>query len=151
MLITIFLLKFILTLTFANVNPELSDPIRPKGKLVVQVDNIKEIKGEILLGVYKKRRNFRKIEKVYKYAIEEVSENKSVLTIEDLPYGKYAVVIFQDFNGNREFDYNLLGLPKEPFGFGNNFEVKSRAPKFREVLIKHSAEETQLKILLQEF
>ncbi len=32
--------------------------------------------------------------------------------------GSYFFIVLQDLNGNGTMDTNLLGLPKEPFGFG---------------------------------
>jgi uncharacterized protein (DUF2141 family) len=36
--------------------------------------------------------------------------------IADLPPGDYAVMLFQDLNGNDKVDANLLGMPTEPWG-----------------------------------
>lgn len=145
------LFNFFIGLLCFLSNPSLERDVEETGTLVVEVENIKDVQGELLLGVYKDRKSFRKIKKVYRHAIEKVNSQEALLVVDDLPYGEYAVVIFQDYNGNRKFDYNFLGLPKEPFGFGNNYIVKRRAPKFKEVLIIHNSDDTELKIQLQEF
>jgi uncharacterized protein (DUF2141 family) len=37
-----------------------------------------------------------------------------------LPAGRFAVAVFHDENDNGELDTNLLGLPKEGYGFSRN-------------------------------
>ena len=37
-----------------------------------------------------------------------------------VPYGKYAIVVFHDENHDGEFNQNWLGMPKEGFGFSQN-------------------------------
>ena len=56
------------------------------------------------------------MKKVYKYGLPPVKGKKETVTLHDIPTGTYAVVIFQDLNGNRKFDSSFLGVPKEPFG-----------------------------------
>ena len=122
-----------------------------EGNIIVKVENISQIKGEILVGIYANRRTFRKIKKVYKYVVKEVQSDDEEFLLEGVPYGTYAIAIFQDFNGNRKFDTNFMGIPKEPFGFSTNFIVKRRAPKFKDVTFDHSEESTTMNVKLQEF
>ncbi len=42
------------------------------------------------------------------------------LTLHGLPDGTYAVRLFHDENNNGELDTNLLGIPREGYGFSNN-------------------------------
>jgi len=44
--------------------------------------------------------------------------------IADLPGGEYALVIYQDENGNKRLDKNFLGIPREPLGFSNRYWPK---------------------------
>jgi uncharacterized protein (DUF2141 family) len=40
-----------------------------------------------------------------------------------LKYGKYAVSVFHDENGNGTVDHNFLHFPAEPLGFSNDFHL----------------------------
>ncbi len=51
----------------------------------------------------------------------------------DIPSGMYAIQAFQDMNGNGSFDTSIIGLPKEPFGFSQNFRPLFKAPKFDQI------------------
>jgi uncharacterized protein (DUF2141 family) len=41
------------------------------------------------------------------------------LTIDTLPPGHYAAVVFVDRNGNGKLDRGMFGRPTEPYGFSN--------------------------------
>ena len=43
------------------------------------------------------------------------------VTVSNLPPGTYAVVLFDDANGNGVLDKNFIGLPREPLGFSNGY------------------------------
>ena len=42
----------------------------------------------------------------------------------NLAPGRYAVLVFQDVNGNGRLDQNFLGIPREPLGFSNRYWAK---------------------------
>lgn len=46
------------------------------------------------------------------------------LAFGDLAPGTYALMVFQDLNGNRELDQNFMGIPREPLGFSNHYWAK---------------------------
>ena len=41
---------------------------------------------------------------------------------ERLQEGRYFVAVFQDLDFNQELNKNLIGIPKEPYGFSNNIK-----------------------------
>lgn len=82
--------------------------------LSIQVDSIKQTTGTLQLAVYSSEDSFRK------QAVREMkltaTEGVMAVKVTDLPPGEYAVMLFQDINGNDKLDSNLLGIPKEPWG-----------------------------------
>lgn len=44
--------------------------------------------------------------------------------------GNYALALFHDMNSNGKMDKNMFGIPKEPYGFSNDFRPKFSVPKF---------------------
>lgn len=44
---------------------------------------------------------------------------KHTVTIDTLPPGRYAVVVYVDRNGNGKLDRGMFGRPTEPYGFSN--------------------------------
>ncbi|MEI6767012.1 MAG: DUF2141 domain-containing protein [Bacteroidota bacterium] len=46
----------------------------------------------------------------------------AVFTVKNLAYGDYAAIIVHDRNANGEIDHSF-GMPSEPLGFSNNWEL----------------------------
>lgn len=51
---------------------------------------------------------------------KKVNHESEQLVFSDLPDGDYAIKIFHDANDNNKMDFNMLGMPKENYGFSNN-------------------------------
>lgn len=111
-----------LTSFFGNDNP----------KLTINVQNIKSLKGEIIIGVFNVDKDFLKegvAIKNYTIAIDEATET---IVINDLPKGEYAVSLYHDENSDNECNRNFLGIPKEAYGFSNNVKPKFSAPSYKD-------------------
>lgn len=67
------------------------------------------------------------------------------LKFEDLKPGKYAVMVMHDENDNGKLDSNILGIPKEGYGFSNNPNVMRR-PTFEEAMIEVEAADKAITI-----
>jgi uncharacterized protein (DUF2141 family) len=50
--------------------------------------------------------------------------------------GIYAIAIYHDRNGNRQFDKNFLGLPSEPYGISNNPPINFGPPSLEDSAFK---------------
>ncbi len=67
----------------------------------------------------------------------------------NLPEGNYAVAAIHDENSNAHLDRNMIGIPKEGFGFANNPKVGLSAPAFRAAVVHLSCPSTETDIHLQ--
>lgn len=54
----------------------------------------------------------------------------TIVTVPNVPPGRYAVQAFHDVNGNRKVDQGFLGIPKEDVGFSNDASLGLSGPKF---------------------
>lgn len=91
--------------------------------------------GAVYLAVYDCAEGFANDEHVFN--ARQVLREHAVRTEMDLQLpraGAYVLAAFQDLNGNGELDRNLLGVPTEPYGFGQLPPSKWRAPAFGEVV-----------------
>jgi uncharacterized protein (DUF2141 family) len=86
--------------------------------LQVTVDNIKEQKGTIRIGLFTNENDFLKNASHGK--VVKATGKLVTVIFENLPSGEYAVSVIHDENENEILDANILGIPKEGFGFGNN-------------------------------
>lgn len=91
------------------------------------------------LGVFRKTDNFPEQGKYYKnYKHTSDVKGQIVLMIDDLPYSNYALAVFQDNNLDGILNTNFFGIPKEPFGFSQNFKPKLSAPDFEDCSIAYN-------------
>ena len=57
--------------------------------------------------------------------------------------------VFLDRNGNEVLDTNLLGIPKEPYGFSRNARGTMGPPGFTEAAIEHDGKDQKISIELK--
>jgi uncharacterized protein (DUF2141 family) len=66
-----------------------------------------------------------------------------------LPQGSYAVAIYHDRDGDRDFDRTLVGLPAEGFGFSNDPETKTGLPPLSAVRFRVGAGERVMPVQMR--
>lgn len=59
-------------------------------------------------------------------AVSFSPQDSALMRIPDLPGGEYALVVYQDDNGNGRLDKNFIGIPREPLGFSNRYWPQGR-------------------------
>lgn len=109
--------------------------------LHVEVTNIKNSSGTIMVGLFKSEETFLKeafIGRTVKAGNEKVS-----VTFENIPPGEYAISVIHDENENAELDSNFFGIPKEGFGFGNDAMGTFGPPSFDKAKVKLNGEESR--------
>jgi uncharacterized protein (DUF2141 family) len=76
------------------------------------------------------------------------NQTNAVLNL-DLPEGDYAISVFLDENNNQKLDTNVLGIPKERFGFSNNPRILTGPPTYQqcEVRVGSAAKELNIKLI----
>jgi uncharacterized protein (DUF2141 family) len=62
-------------------------------------------------------------------------ERQGTAVWNDLPPGDYGVAAIHDENSNAKLDKNLLGIPKEGFGFANNPHVGWGPAPFKAAIV----------------
>lgn len=102
------------------------------GSLNISVTNAKGNKGRIYVAIYNDETNFLK---------KHFTGNSSVITNDvaffsfTVPKGTYAISAFHDENSNGILDKNVLGIPKERYGFSNNAKGFMSAPSFEQAKV----------------
>ena len=89
------------------------------GELTVNINDIEQGKGHLMIAVYASSEAFNSNKPVKATKVKALNSKASV-TFEQLPDGEYAIQMYQDENENGKFDMNMMGIPKEGYGFSNN-------------------------------
>ena len=101
-------------------------------QLVIKVQNIEVLEGNIRIGIFNTSEKFLKQGSTYKNYLIAVNNTTESIIIDDLPKGEYAIMMYHDKNNDGKLNQNIVGVPKEPFGFSNNVKPKFAKPSFEE-------------------
>lgn len=98
--------------------------------LSVKVNGVNSANGTIRMALHNGAEGFPFEGQAF--AEKEMPSALGAITIRfsDLAPGSYSISVFHDENGNKELDTNLLGIPKEGYGFSNNARRKLSPPKY---------------------
>jgi len=76
----------------------------------------------------------------------KVRDKQARCDFEDIPPGTYALAIVHDENMNGKLDTNVLGIPKEGYGFSNDAKALLGAPSFSAASFPYNGENLDLTI-----
>jgi uncharacterized protein (DUF2141 family) len=115
--------------------------------LTVEITNIKSTGGHLRVALYKPTNEFGSAKPDY-HKVHPVPVPGSLRVAFNVPPGTYALAIYHDLNSNGKLDKNLVGYPKEPFGFSNNYRPLLSAPKFHDCAFELTEQGASLTIKL---
>tara|TARA_R110000868_G_scaffold410693_8_gene699918 strand:+ start:1352 stop:1801 length:450 start_codon:yes stop_codon:yes gene_type:complete len=146
------MLRHLLIFSFINVlfncgskAQELPDYITENSSsFTLEVNGFEYSKGEIRIAVFNSEDSYTK-KPVYAVVIP-VEEDRIEWNVPDLPFGEYAIAVYHDRNKNGKLDTNLLGIPKEDYGFSNNARGKFGPASWQEAKFIIQEKTSTLKI-----
>lgn len=109
-------------------------------ELKVNIGDIAAGKGHVLVAIYTGNENYLNDTSTQALRVKAINKNESVV-FKDLTDGEYAIKLFQDENDNNKLDTNMMGIPKEGYGFSNNVGMFGQ-PKYTEAkfIVKDNTE-----------
>lgn len=105
------------------------------GEMTIQVSNTYETEGDLRAAVYDNAEAFEDGGTPVAALVLRLSQPGAQVSFGPLPPGRYAVRVFQDINRNGEIDRNMLGMPREPFGFSNDAMGSMGPPSFDQAAV----------------
>ena len=117
-LISIFLVFFVGL--FLNLNAQEVSNYEREGTSSFQltITGISKVEGEIRIAMFDSREKYTK-DPIHAVVLP-VDSTTVIWTVDTLAFGEYAIAIYHDKNTNGKLDTNLLGIPKEDYGFSND-------------------------------
>jgi len=132
--------KYLISLLGCSLLLFWTEQLAAQYTLEVVVEGIRvEKKGVISLGIFQKGSDFPAVGAELKGVRLKVEGEEMRYAFTNLPKGDYAISLFHDENDNLKLDTNLLGLPKEGYGFSKNFRPRMGPPNFEDVAIDVSS------------
>jgi uncharacterized protein (DUF2141 family) len=102
----------------------------------IVVKNIKNSKGRLSIGVFKDASSFEE-EKPHKIILVSKKDlvNGTLKSSIEIESGIYGLSILDDENSDYKMEYNMIGMPKEGFGFSNYYHTGFTKPNFKQFLV----------------
>jgi uncharacterized protein (DUF2141 family) len=108
----------------------------------ITIKNIRNTKGRLSIGVFKDAKTFD-VEKPHKIILVQKKDltGGTLKTTIELEPGVYGLSILDDENNDHKMEYNMVGMPKEGFGFSNYYHTGFTKPDFKQFLVKINTKE----------
>lgn len=141
------IVSFLLSTFFIAVFASFSPPINQN--LKVTITRLHNNNGMVLVSLFKDGVGYPDSpEKAYGKERAYIVEKSATIIFKSVPPGSYSVAILHDENNNQRMDKNILGIPKEGYGFSNNAAAAFGPPSYKKASFTHTtnaATEIQIK------
>lgn len=118
------------------------------GLLTISAANFGNNKGKAVIHLFRKEDDAPG--KPFMQSTAAIVDGKAMIVFQNIAYGDYAAILFQDENANGELDHRF-GFPNEPMGFSNewNLTLFSGMPTFSKLKFQFSESKTNLIIAIR--
>ena len=125
---------FLLIISF-SISAQINDNLSQNKYFELEI-NILKIKkpGTAFIAIYNNSLDFNSGDESKNritYALKENVKKGSFSKVVMVEEGTYGVKIYIDKNNNNKFDFNIIGIPKEQFGFSNDAISLLGPPSFK--------------------
>jgi uncharacterized protein (DUF2141 family) len=101
-----------------------------RGLLTVTISGLNNDRGNVKIGLFNSEASWDDKEKKFAGAQLNIANRKAVWVLKDIPYGQYAIKFFHDENNDDKLNTNVIGMPKETYGFYKSGTGKFIPPGF---------------------
>jgi len=102
-----------------------------RGTLEVTVTGFESEAGLLAIALFANADDYATQTNAIRRAWLAIDDGQSHWVVEDLPEGDYALIAYQDLNGNEQIDMRIFGMPKEPVGVSNDARGIFGPPRFK--------------------
>jgi len=104
-----------------------------EGELVIELSGFRNDRGKALVGLFATADGFPvDASRTLSNGEATIVDGRASVTFSQVPWGRYAVGVLHDENGNGRMDTGALGIPEEGHGASNNIARRFGAPPFDE-------------------
>ncbi len=116
--------------------------------LKVTITKLRSNNGVVLISLFKDGIGYPgDALKAYGKEKAYIVDKSATIIFKSVPPGNYAIAILHDENNNQKMDKNMLGIPKEGYGFSNNASAPFGPPSYKKASFMHMANgETNIQV-----
>lgn len=126
-----------------------STPASNQSTIKISISVDKPDDGDIKIEVFNSEKEWLK-KNAYTSNVKVLGE-KCEYTFENIPYGEYAIFVYQDKNSNDIFDMNGMGIPQEPFGFSNDAKAMFGPAKWNDAKLLINSPNVEIPVNVKMF
>jgi uncharacterized protein (DUF2141 family) len=116
--------------------------------VTVEIVEAPPASGTVIVALWRDESTFLKT-KPYRQASVAMIDGKASAEFKDVDPGPYVVSAFLDKNNNGKLDRNVIGKPKEPFGFSNGAVPRLGPPKWQDAKFDVETSKTAVTVHLK--
>jgi uncharacterized protein (DUF2141 family) len=133
--------------SFASFTPVINQNLK------VTITKLDSNNGVVLVSLFKEGSGFPDdAAKAFGKEKGYIVEKSATIIFKSVPPGSYAVAILHDENNNQKMDKNMLGIPKEGYGFSNNASAPFGPPSYKKASFTHTGtKQTEIQIKTKYF
>ncbi len=121
-----------------------------KATLDIEISGFRNTKGVVLISLYTSEDQYPyEPYKSYTVTKDSIVNGKVHTTLPGLNPGQYGLCFLDDENGSGQMDNNLLGMPKEGYGFSNNVKPFLKRPEYESILFQLNPGITHLQLIVR--
>lgn len=104
-----------------------------KGVIIVKMSGFSSSEGMATIQLHNIPEAYPTIpEKAFKTISVKITKRLAEAVFENIPYGKYAISVYHDEDGDGELDTNFIGIPSEDVAASNGAKGSFGPPSFQE-------------------
>jgi uncharacterized protein (DUF2141 family) len=122
------------------------------GTIKVVIEDVLAGQGQVRVALEKNAKDFDSGSfdtPKYLSRVEDAKGDSVSVTFPAVPYGTYAIKVFQDLNGDGKLKTGFMGAPEEPWGFSNDATGFMGPADFSDSKFELDAPELELTIHLK--
>ena len=106
------------------------------GAVEVRVEGVASAKGTVYASIFLSPEGFPADKTMaFDYRAAPAQDGTVVLVFEAVPAGEFVVAVLHDTDSNEEMSFNLLGMPKEDYGFSRDARAAFGPPPFEKAAV----------------
>lgn len=111
----------------------------------LKIEGVEKNGGKIYISIFNSEFTYKAREAYLSFSLD--ADNEAVTKELNLPAGQYVFSIYQDGNDNQKLDTNMVGIPREKFGF-SNYDGKNAPGSFNRHKVEINDEKNEVVVKL---
>ena len=111
--------------------------------LALHIDNIPQSHGRLMIQVLASEAQFKDEAPAAAQLVLPAQAGSVRFSTDALPSGRYSIRVMHDLDGNGKLNTNMVGMPREPWGFSNNAKGSFGPPSWKDAVFEVSGDTEQ--------